>query len=170
MENTKYPKRKTIRLKGYNYSNDGAYFVTICVKNKVPILGKIVGCGACDAPYIRLSQYGKVAEKYISLMNEKYDNVYIDKYIIMPNHIHMIIVVQNVIDDSGSSQAPNPTNETIPKFISLFKRYCNREYGKYIWQRSFHDHIIRDDNDYQKIWNYIEYNYLKWSDDCFYTE
>lgn len=156
-----YPQRKPTRLKGYDYSNDGAYFVTLCVKNKEPLLGKIVGCGVYDAPQIRLSEYGTVAEKYISLMNEKYDNVYIDKYIIMPNHIHMIIVVQNCKVDSGSSQAPNPTNETIPKFVSLFKRYCNRVYGRNIWQRSYNDHIIRGEKDYLEIWNYIDNNALK---------
>ena len=73
MENTKYPKRKTIRLKGYSYSDDGAYFVTICVKNKAQLLGEIVGDGACDVPNIILTEYGKVAEKYINLMNQKYD-------------------------------------------------------------------------------------------------
>ena len=156
-----YPKRKPTRLKGYNYSDNGAYFITICVKNKEPLLGKIAGCGVYDAPQIILSEYGTVAKKYISIMNEKYDNVYIDKYIIMPNHIHMIIVVQNCNTDSGSSQAPNPTNETIPKFVSLFKRYCNRVYGKNIWQNSYNDHIIRGEKDYLEIWSYIDNNTVK---------
>lgn len=170
MENTKYQMRKTIRLKGYSYSDDGAYFVTICVKNKAQLLGEVVGDGACDVPHIILTEYGKVAEKYINLMNQKYDNFYIDKYIIMPNHIHLIIVIQNCNAECGSSQAPNPTNATIPRFVSLYKRYCNREYGKNIWQRSYNDHIIRGKKDYFEIWNYIEYNHLKWSADCFYTE
>ncbi len=99
-------------------------------------------------------------------MNSQYDNVCIDKYVIMPNHIHLILEVKN----DGMSQAPSPTNAIVPKFISLFKRYCNREYGKNIFQRSFHDHIIRDENDYLKIWNYIDTNPQKWQEDCFCTE
>lgn len=167
MESKKFPQRKSIRLKGYSYSHKGAYFITICVKGRRSILSGIVGCGVHDAPQIILSEYGIIAKKYIDTMSQRYDNIFIDRYVIMPNHIHMIIIVQ---DNNGSSQAPNPTNETVPKFISLFKRYCNREYGENIWQRSFHDHIIRDDNDYQKISSYIENNHLKWSADCFYTE
>ena len=169
MDNIAYLKRKPTRLKNYDYSSYGAYFITICTHGRKKILSEIVGCGVYDAPKIKLHRYGKVAEKYITYMNERYNNISIDKYIIMPNHIHMIIVVQNT-DNNCSSQAPNPTNETIPKFISLFKRYCNREYGQNIWQRSFHDHIIRDKNDYEKIWKYIEFNHLKWSDNCHFEE
>ena len=88
----------------------------------------------------------------------------------MPNHIHLIIKIVNE-SHIGMSQAPYPTsNAIIPKFISLFKRYCNREIGNNIFQRSFHDHIIRNENDYLKIWNYIETNPVKWEEDCFYTE
>ena len=101
-------------------------------------------------------------------MNEKYEYVFIDKYIIMPNHIHLIIVIEEEAVN-GSSQAPNPTNDIIPKFISLFKRYCNCEYGRNIWQKSYHDHIIRNDNEYEDIYNYIEYNVYKWLDDCYYS-
>ena len=113
-----------------------------------------------------LSRCGEIVEKYIQKMNYQYDNVCIDKYVIMPNHIHLILVVKN----NGMSRAPSPTNAIVPKFVSLFKRYCNREYGENIFQRSFHDHIIRDENDYQKIWNYIDTNPIKWREDCFYTE
>ena len=90
----------------------------------------------------------------------------------MPNHIHLIIEVLTTTGNdcvlNGSSQAPNPTNEIIPKFVSLFKRHCNREIGKNIFQRSFHDHIIRGEKDYLKIWNYIDTNPQKWDEDCFY--
>ena len=84
--------------------------------------------------------------------------------------IHLIIKIENR-SRVGMSQAPYPTaNAIIPKFISLFKRYCNREIGYNIFQRSFHDHIIRGENDYLKIWNYIDTNPAKWEEDCFYTE
>ena len=108
-------------------------------------------------------------------MNFQYDNVRIDKYVIMPNHIHLIINISETSTENnilcGMSQAPYPTtNAIIPKFVSLFKRYCNLEYGKNLFQRSFHDHIIRDESDYLKIWNYIDTNPAKWKEDCFYTE
>lgn len=164
------PERKPIRLKGYSYSQSGAYFITICTKNREKILSDIVvGCGVYDAPQITLTAYGKIAENYIHLMNDKYDTVSIDKYVIMPNHIHFIIVIRdNAI--GGSSLAPNPTNEIIPKFVSLYKRYCNRACGRNIWQKSYHDHIIRGETDYREIWGYIDNNPAKWQEDRFYTQ
>lgn len=159
------PKRKPTRLRNYDYSSEGAYFITICSHKKQCIFSHIVGDGVYDIPKIKLSKYGKTVEKYIQKMNQQYDYVNINKYVIMPNHIHLILFVQN---RGGTSQAPSPTNAIIPKFISLFKRYCNRENGSNIFQRSFHDHIIRDENDYLKIWNYIDTNPHKWNEDCFY--
>ena len=89
----------------------------------------------------------------------------------MPNHIHLIVVISEAIQKgnilNGTSQAPSPTNAILPKFVSLYKRYCNREYGDNLFQRSFHDHIIRNEADYQRIWNYIDTNPLKWNEDCF---
>ena len=106
-------------------------------------------------------------------MVDFYDNIKIDKYVVMPNHVHMIISVLDVAeneDSNGPSGMPVPTNSLIGKFVGTFKRYCNREYGKNIWQRSYHDHIIRDKNDYEKIWNYIDTNVIRWKNDCFYNE
>ena len=163
------PKRKSTRLKNYDYSSGGYYFITICTHNKKCILSDIVGDGVYDIPRIYLSKYGKVLDKHIKTMSLKYENIFVEKYVIMPNHIHLII---NITDASinGLSQAPNPTkaNAIIPKFISLLKRYCNREIGFSVFQRSYHDHIIRDKNDYLKIWNYIDTNPQKWCQDCFY--
>ena len=169
------PNRKPTRLKNYDYSQKGYYFITICAHNKQKILGDIVGDGVYDNPKIILSSCGEIANKHIQKMNSKYDNVRIDKYVIMPNHIHLIINISETSKENnilcGMSQAPYPTaNAIIPKFVSLFKRYCNREIGYNIFQRSFHDHIIRGENDYLKIWNYIDTNPAKWNEDCFYIE
>ena len=155
------PKRKKNRLDDYDYSQNGAYFITICTRNHKEILCKIVGDGACDIPQINLSYFGKIADKYIRIMNSKYENICIPKYVIMPNHIHLIIRI-NDVKETVRRQAPNPTNAIVPKFISLFKRYCNQEIGEKIWQRSYYDHIIRDQNDYNEIWEYIENNPKKW--------
>ncbi len=158
------PKRKQMRLKDYDYSQSGAYFVTISVKERKKILCDIVGDGVYDIPKTILSPCGKIVEKYIQKMNSQYNNVCIDKFIIMPNHIHLIIKISNDNDVlCGMSQAPYPTaNAIIPKFVSLFKRYCNREYGENIFQRSFHDHIIRNQKDYEEVWEYIENNPKSW--------
>ena len=161
-------KRKSPRLKEYDYSTPGMYFVTICVKNRKQLLGNIVGDGDFDVPQMILSKYGLVLEKYINLMNEKYSHIKIDKYVIMPNHIHLII---NITDyKNGASETAAPYNNEMSKFVSLLKRYCNIEYGQNIFQRSFHDRVIRGENDYNKIWEYIDTNVLKWKQDCFYNE
>lgn len=157
--NDQLPQRKRIRLPEFKYSENRMYFITICTKDKESILGRIVGYGACDVSQTELSRYGKTVDKYVHLMNNRYNNVFIDSYIIMPNHIHMIIAVSNAsaqeydnqtrVGYFGTSQAPSPTpqviektelrhspnraNEIIPKFISLFKRYCNHEIGLNIW-------------------------------------
>ena len=165
------PKRKRTRLKGYNYSEPGMYFITVCVKNKSQLLGKIVGCGDFDAPKMMLSDYGVVLDKYMKLMNEKYSHIKIGKYVIMPNHFHFILEIKNKNTyQNGLSQSAKPYNYETSKFVSLLKRYCNRVYGKNIWQTSFNDHIIRGEKDYLKIWNYIDTNPMKWNEDCFFVE
>ncbi len=161
------PKRKPTRLKGYNYSTPGAYFVTVCVRNKKQLLGSIVGCGDFDTPQMILSDFHKILEKHITLMNRKYPHIKIDKYVIMPNHFHLIL---NISDFNGASETAAPYNNEISKFMSLLKRYCNREYSKNIWQISYHDHIIRGDKDYEKIWEYIDTNVIRWKKDCFYND
>ena len=146
------PKRKPTRLKGYDYSTPGMYFLTICVKDRKQLLGKIVGCGDFDAPKMILSEYGRI----------------LDKYIIMPNHFHLIL---NITDyKNGASETAAPYNNETSKFVSLLKRYCDREYGENIWQSSCNDHIIRGEKDYQKIWEYIDTNVIRWEKDCFYNE
>lgn len=162
------PKRKPTRLKGYDYSAPGMYFVTVVVQGRKQLLGKIVGCGDFDAPQMILFDYGIVLDKYINLMNEKYSHIKIDKYVIMPNHFHFIL---NITDfKNGASETAAPYNNETSKFVSLLKRCCNKEYGKNIWQSSFHDHIIRGKADYQKIWEYIDTNVSRWKTDCFYQQ
>ncbi len=142
------PKRKPTRLKGFDYSSPGMYFLTVCVKSRANLLGKIVGCGDFDAPQMILSDYGIILDKYIVLMNNKYSHIKIDKYVIMPNHFHLILHIKE--HRNGASETAAPYNNEMSKFISLLKRYCNREY--------------------EKIWEYIDTNILRWEKDCFYTD
>ncbi len=163
------PYRKPNRLTAFDYSTCGAYFITICVQNKECILSEIVGDGAHDVPKNILTEYGRIAEKYI-ISGNKVPNVTVKNYVIMPNHIHMILMIDNSNFNSGTSKAPSPTNQIIPHFISTFKRFCHNDIGGKIFQRSYHDRIIRNEKEYLKIWEYIEKNPLKWNEDCFFNE
>ncbi len=161
-------QRKPTRLKEYDYSQNGHYFVTICAKEKQKLFGEIVGGGALDAPQMKLSEIGEMADKYICSTNN-IPEIKVEKYVIMPNHIHLILSIQN-----GTSWAPSPTthspaNQLIPHALSTFKRFVNRDAGYNVFQRSFHDHIIRNEADYQRIWNYIDTNPEKWQEDCFFV-
>ena len=92
--------------------------------------------------------------------------VTVDKYVIMPNHIHLILLV-NELD--GTPGAASPTKAVVPRYVAAFKRLTNAEIGKNIFQRSYHDHIIRSHQDYLRIWQYIENNPKQWELDCFYV-
>ena len=161
MNNKDLPDRKNSRLKNYNYNNPGSYFITICTENKEEILSTVrVGTGVLDRPENELIEYGKVADKRLKEMSDFYDNISIDKYIILPNHIHIMLTIKSV--SNGPSGTPVPTDSLIARFISTFKRFCNKEYGKNIWQRGSYDHIIRNEKDYVETLSYIENNGLKW--------
>ncbi len=159
----KLPKRKPIRLKDYDYSTPGAYFITICTKDRKELLSQIiVGDDAYIVPKLHLSEYGLICDKFIKNINVKYKNVTIDKYVIMPNHIHLIVVLD------GTMRASSPTMN-IESIVRSFKIMVTKTIGDSIWHRSYHDHIIRGDEDYRKIWEYIDTNVLKWEQDCFYN-
>ncbi len=134
------------------------------------MLSEIVGDGVLDVPKNELTKYGSIAEKYIRQMSEFYENVSVDKFVIMPNHIHAILCITDKKNEleHGTSRTPSPTNSTISGFVSTFKRFCNKEYSENIWQRSFHDHIIRGERDYKEIWEYIVTNVLRCEMDDFY--
>lgn len=151
--------RKPTRLKDYNYSENGAYFITICTKDMQRILSTVVGDGAPDVPLLTLSEYGKTVEDEIIKMNGIYDNLNVSAYVIMPNHIHFLIVINNA---QGTSGAPSPTNSVVAKYVSTLKRMTNKKCGVDLWQRSYYDHIIRDDEDYVMHLQYIDENPKKW--------
>ena len=158
-----FTERKPNRLENYNYSKSGTYFITICVKDRKPILSKIrVGTGVPDCPKIILLPHGEIADRYINQLNNFYDYISIDKYVIMPDHIHLLLSISD-----GQSRTPVPTrgnikidkkNSTVASFVSTFKRFCNKEYGNNIWQLRYYDHIIRNQDDYNEKWDYIENN------------
>ena len=161
------PKRINNRLVEFDYSQNGAYFVTICTKDRECILSEVVGGGVLDAPQMQLTKYGIIVDNQIKEINDTYTNLNIDKYVIMPNHVHLIVVVCH---ENGTSRTPSPTNAVIPRFVSTLKRFTNKKCGFNLWQRSFHDHIIRNQPDYDRIWQYIDENPIKWELDKYYVE
>ncbi len=148
------PKRKPNRLAEYDYSQNGAYFMTVCTKNRKPIFwDEDANVGAnCVRP---LSQIGIIVDDEIQKMNKTYPEIKIDKYVIMPDHIHFIISIQSEI---GRTQfAP-----TISRTIKQFKGTISKQVGVSIWQKSYFDHIIRNRQDYDEIWKYIDQNPARW--------
>ena len=170
MDNEKeLPKRKGLRLKDFDYSTPGAYFITLCTEGRRQILSRIVGVDVLGDPKnAELLPYGIVADKYIKQMNEFYENITVDQYVIMPNHIHFLLFVR----ENGSPRTSTPTKQTsfVSHFVSTFKRFCNKEYGENIWQRGFHDHVIRGREDYEEIVKYIYENPIRWYYDELYIE
>ena len=167
------PTRKPNRLPEYDYSQNGAYFITFCTEGKQKLLSEIVGDGVLDVPTVQLTTYGKILDELLQAVNAHYKGICLEKYIIMPNHVHFIVFINTEeIDDpcNGTSRTPSPTNATIPRLVSTLKRLTNRKIGKNIWQRSYYDHVIRDENDFLRIWNYIDGNPSKWQEDCYYLE
>jgi REP element-mobilizing transposase RayT len=168
------PKRRLQRLSDYDYSQNGYYFITICTKGRKELFGEIIGSE------VILNKYGEIAEINIVNLNSRYDNVKIDNYIIMPNHIHLLIIIENEIsvdlimkEKYAERINPFPTVD-IPNIVGKLKAGITRDVGNRLirsdnvgmWQKSYHDHIIRDEKSYQKIYEYIETNPVQWDLDC----
>ena len=162
-----FSNRKELRLKKYDYSSTGSYFVTICVKDRMPILSHIlkpVGGGALDAPQVQLTEIGRIIEQNL-LSSENISGVKIDRYVIMADHIRAIIFRDSnkyIQRKNGSSKAPTPTNAVLPRVISAFKRFCNKEVGRSIFERGYYEHIVHDRADYETRIKYMYENSIYW--------
>lgn len=156
MENL--PKRKHPRLKNYDYSTNGSYFITVCVAERKCILGTVSERENINfAPETVLSDVGKIALKYIESIDASYSDVRVDNYVIMPNHIHLLITL---------CSADNKTD--ISQIIKAYKRLTAKEVGYQFWQESYYDEIIKDDLHFQNVFDYIEFNECKWEDDKYF--
>ena len=160
------PKRKPNRIPGFDYSQAGAYFITFCTRDRKKILSKInVGTpvpGCPQASCLQLLPHGKVAEKYIRQMSAFYDYLTVENYVIMPDHIHLLIMIHGTNGHPGRG-VPTERTSVIARFVGTLKRFCNKEYGVNIWQGRYYDHVIRNQHDYDEIWDYIENNPQKWA-------
>ena len=155
------PNRKTNRLKQYNYSSTGAYFITICVQDKRCLLSTIGEADALHGPAVNLTEYGHLVLQNIEHTNASYSNAHVDHYVIMPNHVHLLISIANN-EQGGPPRSSTPTS-AIPRMIAAFKKFTNKACGCSLWQRSYHDHVIRNDEDYRQHWQYIDENPLEWT-------
>lgn len=159
------PIRKHPRLKEYDYSQNGYYYITICTEDNLPILAKIVGRGLAPAEAkVELTAIGKIVEEQLLEIPKRYQNVKIDKYVIMPTHIHSIVIMGETAEASL-----RPTlMDVVRVFKSMSTRLCNIKeniQGRKIWQTSFYDEIIRNEKAYSNIWRYIDENPAKWAID-----
>lgn len=143
------PIRKKNRLDGYNYQEYGGYFVTLCSAGRKPIFWADPKQIVAPSHLPRLSIIGTIVREELSHIQECYSGVYVGKSVIMPDHIHLILFLQN---ENGEM------NPSLSRVIQQFKGSITKKVGKPIWQKSFYDRVIRDDTEYQTIWKYLEEN------------
>jgi len=175
--------RRWVRLKGYDYSNDGLYFITICTKNRECFFGKIENNDMIP------NDIGNMANQFWMEIPEHFKNIVLHRYIVMPNHIHGIIEIsgnsvvgtRHVVSLQQNSPATTGTvfgkpvagsvSVIIQQYKSSVKRWCNKNRYEYFqWQSRFHDHIIRNEQSYRTITEYIINNPANWNEDKFFNE
>ena len=168
---TEFTQRKSNRLKGYNYSQAGCYFVTICIIDRHEILAQIVGDAHLGVPSIELTETGLMVERHVTNIDAVYIRLRVDKYVIMPNHVHLLLSISDdsPLNANGTPMCASPTKSTIAKAINAFKSLTSRQFGEPMWQRSYHDHVVRDNTEYKRIWNYIDTNPYSWTEDKYYV-
>ena len=162
----RFPQRKHPRLKGFDYSASGAYFVTICTQDRRCLLSHIVGRGLAPAE-IQLTRYGQITRTQLLLLEERYSFLKIDRYVVMPNHLHVILIL-----DASAGASPRPT---VPDIVCAYKSITTRECKKVhpiekLFQTSFYEHVIRGQADYDEIAAYIDNNPKQWELDALYAE
>ena len=169
------PIRKRTRLKDYDYSTPGAYFITVCTDDKRNLFwnGGIdttkfhwnaVGANCVRPQNLPLSNIGKIVDSELQIWHTTYENVSLHSYVVMPNHLHIILVITGT-EDGRTQFAP-----TVSRMVKQFKGAVTKRVGKSIWQKSFYEHIIRDQYDYDIRSKYIEENPIRWQCDEYYAQ
>ena len=167
--------RRSIRLPGYDYASSGAYFVTICVQGGECLLGEVVG------GEMRANEWGQIAAEAWEWLDEQYSYVSLDAWVIMPNHMHGIIVIQDdnalgVTCKGGSRTAPTGTTpakrKPLGRLVGAFKTVSTKQInqmrdmpGTPFWQRNYWEHIIRNEQSLDRIREYVENNPARWAED-----
>ena len=202
----KLPQRKSVRLKDYNYSQSGYYFITICTQNRVNILCTTplgnaasdaglntqfkptpVGNVALDVPLNTIFEPTPIGTNIIECWNNislLYEDIEIDEFCIMTNHIHGIIIINNKLEEKyikverkygfENVQEKNSLQSIIRGFKSVTTRHHNKMVNdtekNTLWQKSYYEHIIRNETELHNIREYIVNNQLKWSEDKYYMD
>jgi putative transposase len=170
-------RRNRLRLQGYDYSQTGLYFVTVVVKDRQPVFGEIVN------ETITLNEAGKIVQNFWDDLPNQYTNLELDKFIVMPNHVHGSVVIQQKTPISNHTvgevhepplrqHALDHRRMMIPKIIGRFKMVSAKHINllhdcprQSLWQRGFHDRIIRDEEELNAVRSYIQTNPLRWAPD-----
>jgi putative transposase len=158
--------RRSIRLKGYDYSQDGGYFVTVCAYGRECLFGQI------ENGQMQLNEYGEIVTDIWRNIPEHYQFVQLDEFVVMPNHIHGIIIISKV----GAGFKPAPTSEVkyhgLSEIVRAIKTFSARKInilrntiGLPVWQRNYYEHIIRDEDNLNRIREYIVTNPVRWHED-----
>lgn len=150
--------RQSIRLKGFDYSQEGSYFITICTHVRQSLFGEIIN------EEMQINWIGKIVKNQWLQIPGRFNELQLDSFVVMPNHFHGIIKIEESLP-----------GQTIGNIIGAFKSLAANEYLKFcksnnlpiekLWQRNYYEHIIRDEEDYSRIVDYIENNPLKWNED-----
>lgn len=159
------PQRKRLRLEAYDYSQPGYYFITICTRERKqealcsiePAVGAIIN----RPPRISLTPLGRIVDETIRAIPDHYPGILVDQFIIMPDHVHLILSFRNIGPDGRQIAAPTP----LSKIIQQMKRIASKQAGVPLWQKGFYDHVIRNDVDLANVRQYIRNNPLKWIED-----
>ena len=184
--NSRIFNRRSIRLKEYDYSSAGGYFVTICTNNRAMLFGTVAN------DEVILNKAGLMIAKWIAKLPEKFPGCIVDCVIIMPNHVHIILILtrdgttdsdtepNNFIDLSNSDHAKD--FPPLGRIIQWFKTMTTNEYIRHVkqdgwkpfrkrlWQRNYFEHIIRDEIDLKQKRKYVVYNPCKWPQDQYYKD
>lgn len=161
-----FPTRKSNRLNNFDYSHNGVYFVTVCTENRLKLLSAITN-GKGKIPLVKLSPIGTEVEKSISYINENVHGVTIENFVIMPNHIHLIVILD----------LEQTRTLSLADVIGRLKSFTNKRFNQIqgiqnaiLWQRSYYDHVILDEEDYGNIWDYIDRNPVMWLEDEYFAD
>ena len=157
------PKRKQNRLTEYDYSTPNAYFITICTENRRNLFWKDIGTVIDRPENVPLTNLGIIARQSVMNIPKHYPTISVDRFVVMPNHVHLLLQIHTNTDGRPMA-AP-----TISTGINQFKGIVSKKAGFSVWQKGFHDHVIRNEKDYLEIWNYIDGNPSKWAEDTLYT-
>ena len=165
------PKRKNTRLQDYDYSSNGAYFITVCTHNRRNLFGEIVVGAIHESPEMQHNEFGLIAVRQIAMLSERFPETKIDAFCVMPNHIHMIVVLGN---ERAIRESPL-RRSVISQMIGYLKAGITKNIRQInvqmtVWQRGYHDYIIRNEADYRRIWQYIDENTAKWTEDKYYYD